>query len=84
MAVEEEGLRVFQSVKIKIGKKKNPYPQSERLNGWLHINGPSGQAVRAGDWSGTDLSCSFCYCDSNHTLYPQRTVCEPQIVKLNM
>lgn len=29
MAVEEEGLRVFQSVKIKIGKKeeeKNPYP----------------------------------------------------------
>lgn len=40
MAVEEEGLRIFQSVKIKIGKKKNPYPQSERLNGWLHINGP--------------------------------------------
>lgn len=49
MAVEEEGLRVFQSVKIKIGKKKkNPYPQSERLNGWLHINGPSRQAGSAG------------------------------------
>lgn len=58
MAVEEEGLRVFQSVKIKIGKKrKNPYPQSERLNGWLHINGPSRQAVRAGDRRGGGLVC---------------------------
>jgi len=55
MAVEEEGLRVFQSVKIKIGKKKktNPYPQCERLNGWLHANGPSRQAVGAGDWRAT-------------------------------
>lgn len=49
MAVEEEGLRVFQSVKIKIGKRKKiPTPQSERLNGWLHINGPSSQAGSAG------------------------------------
>lgn len=28
MAVEEEGLRVFQSVKIKIGKKKKSLPPS--------------------------------------------------------
>lgn len=69
MAVEEEGLRVFQSVKIKIGKKKNPYPQTERLNGWLHVNGQSGEGI---------LCCSACYCDSNHTRPPFSA----QIVKL--
>lgn len=37
MAVEEEGLRVFQSVKIKIGKKKIPYPQSKRFSGYGSI-----------------------------------------------
>ncbi|XP_045074478.1 ras GTPase-activating protein 3-like [Coregonus clupeaformis] len=33
MAVEEEGLRVFQSVKIKIGEAKNipPYPGPNRM-----------------------------------------------------
>lgn len=83
MAVEEEGLRVFQSVKIKIGKKKNPYPQSERLNGWLHINGPSRQCgLETG--GGTDLSCSCCYCNSNHTFSSQRADCKPQIIKLKM
>lgn len=47
MAVEEEGLRVFQSVKIKIGKaegwrerKKIPTPSVGAVNGWLHVNGP--------------------------------------------
>lgn len=56
MAVEEEGLRVFQSVKIKIGKKKIPYPQSERLNGYDSIL--TGQIGTEG-WrlEGTDLIC---------------------------
>lgn len=42
MAVEEEGLRVFQSVKIKIGKteglgEKNPYPQCARTTQWMAL-----------------------------------------------
>lgn len=56
MAVEEEGLRIFQSVKIKIGKKENTPPHthptpftplwSVRFDARLRVNGPSRQAGR--------------------------------------
>lgn len=49
MAVEEEGLRVFQSVKIKIGKTggKIPTPSVRApLNGWLCVNGPDCRQCR--------------------------------------
>lgn len=61
MAVEEEGLRIFQSVKIKIGKKENtpPPPTLSSLSASTHIcvlTGRAGrQAVRAGDSRATRL-----------------------------
>lgn len=54
MAVEEEGLRVFQSVKIKIGKKKKkkkslPPSLSASMDGSILTGQAGRQAVRAGD-----------------------------------
>ena len=80
MAVEEEGLRVFQSVKIKIGKKKIPYPQSERLNGYDSIlTGQIGTEGWRLEGDRSDLSCSCCYCNSNHTLPLQGTDCKNKL-----
>lgn len=49
MAVEEEGLRIFQSVKIKIGKRKKSLPPSlsASMDGSI-LTGPSSQAGSAG------------------------------------
>lgn len=65
MAVEEEGLRVFQSVKIKIGKRKKPPPP--RL---ISVNGSIFTGRQWGPKTGQsqDLCCSACYCHSRHTL----------------
>lgn len=69
MAVEEEGLRIFQSVKIKIGKKENNPPshhhhthplESERFEGRLRVNGPSRQAGSAGWGLESDPSSNRC------------------------
>lgn len=74
MAVEEEGLRIFQSVKIKIGKKENtpppPTPTPSSLCASTHgcvLTGRAGrQAARAGESRATRLLTAVVY-NSNHT-----------------
>lgn len=44
MAVEEEGLRVFQSVKIKIGKTKTKNPHPPSLSAFMDGSVLTGQA----------------------------------------
>lgn len=94
MAVEEEGLRIFQSVKIKIGKKENNPPpphthplESERFDGRLRVNGPSRQAGGAGwgigEWPVFSLIIQItrcCFFKLRSSL--QRKAGEPQAVKL--
>lgn len=86
MAVEEEGLRIFQSVKIKIGKKKEKTsPQSERLDGWLHVNGPSRQALRAGAWRAIGLLVVANVIQITRSPFSGRTLnrkqCCPKLIK---
>lgn len=75
MAVEEEGLRIFQSVKIKIGKKENntPPPQtpsslSASTDGCVLTGRAGRQAVRAGGWRASRLLTAVVY-NSNHTFF---------------
>lgn len=96
MAVEEEGLRIFQSVKIKIGKKENntpPHQTPSSLSASTDVcvlTGRAGrQAVRAGGWRASRLLTAVVY-NSNHTFFVffltlpsflQRKAGEPQAVK---
>lgn len=77
MAVEEEGLRIFQSVKIKIGKKENnppPHPLqtpsslSASTDGCVLTGRAGRQAVRAGGWRASRLLTAVVY-NSNHTFF---------------
>ena len=65
MAVEEEGLRVFQSVKIKIGKRCD---QRGRIP--LPVRGPKGRLQGSCSTERSHTRPLLPYCNSNHTSFP--------------